>query len=190
MKKCPYCSFANNMDDTLMFTALARALTLEEAIDDQSKIPFQSKQGWKNIQNQCKDIRKASSYLKTNTRPGVRDTKIKDVKRYLQQDLVLDNDGLLVTKKQYKLEPRPRLLIVIPRAFSRSFIRLLHDETDHPVATQTLAKFNKRFYALDAKLLVDSVVSNCERCNSTKVMAQFRETYSNQTLKTRNTRSC
>jgi hypothetical protein len=49
------------------------------------------------------------------------------------------------------------------------------------VATQTLAKFNKRFYALDAKLLVDSVVSNCERFNSTKVVSQFRETYSNQT---------
>ena len=183
--KCPYCRFANNMDDTLLFTAQARALTLEDTINDQSKIPFQSKQGWRNIQNECKDIKRTVSYMKTNTRPGVRETRIKDVKRYLQQDLVVDNDGLLVAKKQYELEPRPRHLIVIPRAFSRSFIRLLHDETDHPLASQTLAKFNKRFYALDAKMLVDSVLDNCDLCNSLKVMAKFKHTYSNQTKPTK-----
>ena len=100
MKKCPYCRFANNMDDTLLFTAEVRSISMEESINDQSKIPFQSKQGWKNIQSECKDLKKTIAYLKTNTRPGVRDTKIKDVKRYLQQDLVVDNDGLLVARKQ------------------------------------------------------------------------------------------
>ena len=38
------------------------------------------------------------SYIKTNTRPGIRDTKIEDVKRYQQQDLVLDSDGLLMAR--------------------------------------------------------------------------------------------
>ena len=97
------------------------------------------------------------SYVKTNTRPGVRDTKIKDVKRYLQQDLVIDSDGLLLARKSFELEPKPRNLIVIPRAFSRSFVRLLHDETSHPKAAQTLAKFNKKFYALDAKSIIDEL---------------------------------
>jgi hypothetical protein len=43
-------------------------------------------------------MRKAVSYIKANTRPGIRDTKIEDVKRYQQQDLVLDSDGLLMAR--------------------------------------------------------------------------------------------
>ena len=119
-KKCPCCKFAESFNDSLMF-ANAILLYPWKTINDLQKIPFQSKQGWKNIQSQCKDLCKVEFYLKTNTRPGVRDTRIKDVKRYLQQDLV-DNEGLLVTRKQYELEQRPRNLIVIPRAFSKSFI--------------------------------------------------------------------
>ena len=159
--KCPYCVFSNGNDDTLVFARQVRTLNLNDYIDDPNKIPFQSKQGWKNIQNQCKDLRKAVAYIKTNTRPGVRDTKIKDVKRYLQQDLVVDSEGLVLARKEYELEPRQRNLIVIPRAFSRSFIRLLNDETSHPKAAQTLAKFNKRFYALDAKSIIDEICKNC-----------------------------
>ena len=89
-KKCPYCLFSNDADDTLVFSRQVRSIDLDQSIEDPSKIPFQSKHGWKNIQSQCKDLRKAASYIKTNTRPGIRDTKIKDVKRYLQQDLILE----------------------------------------------------------------------------------------------------
>ena len=176
-KKCPYCLFSIDKDDTLVFVRQVRAIDLEETIDDPTKIPFQSKQGWRNIQTQCKDLRKAVSYIKTNTRPGVRDTKIKDVKRYLQQDLVVDSDGLLLARKAYELEPKPRNLLVIPRAFSRSFIRLLHDETSHPKASQTLTKFNKKFYALDAKAIVDDIVKNCELCCSTETLPKHLKTY-------------
>ena len=178
-KKCPYCLFSDDKDDTLVFSREVRMIDLEDSIDDPTKIPFQSKQGWKNIQIQCKDLRKASSYIKTNTRPGVRDTIINDVKRYLQQDLIIDSDGLLQARKAYDLEPRPRNLIVIPRAFSRSFIRLLHDETSHPKASQTLAKFNKRFYALDAKSIIDNVCKTCELCNSTEILPKYLRTFSN-----------
>ena len=176
-KKCPYCIFSNCKDDTLVFARLVRSSDLENVIDDPTKIPFQSKQGWKSIQTQCKDLKRAVTYIKTNTRPGVRDTKIKDVKRYLQQDLVIDTEGLLLARKEYELEPRPRNLIVIPRAFSRSFIRLLHNETSHPPAAQTLAKFNKRFYALDAKSIVDEICKNCELCNSTDILPKYLRTF-------------
>jgi hypothetical protein len=82
----------------LLFARQARSIDIDESFEDPNKIPFQSKHGWKNIQSQCKDMRKAVSYIKTNTRPGIRGTKIEDVKRYQQQDLVLDSDGLLMAR--------------------------------------------------------------------------------------------
>ena len=173
-KKCPFCQFCQE-DDTLLF---ARSIDLLDTIEDPAKIPFQSKQGWKSIQGQCKDLKRAVAYLKTNTRPGIRDTKIRDVKRYLQQDLVVDGDGLIMARKPFELEPKPRNLIVIPRAFSRSFIRLLHNETNHPKAAQTFAKFNKKFYALDAKAIIDDITKDCDLCCSTTIIPKYLPKYS------------
>ena len=67
------------------------------------------------------------------------------------------------------MEPKPRLLIVVPQAYLRALILQLHAYCDvHTTEHQTELLFGRMFWAMHLKEMIKDVVTNCKLCLSTK----------------------
>jgi hypothetical protein len=101
-------------------------------------------------------------HLSQGTRPSKKNTKIKDVKKYLQV-VSLSRDGVLIVKHTVPFV-HMKHLIVVPRSVLPGLLTALHLQLDHPVKSQLVKVFHRYFYALDADNNIQSVTSACSQC--------------------------
>ena len=87
---CQICKFVLEMEESVVYS-----LSVQDAIDGSSRMPFANRIAWLATQHECPDLRRVHAHLPQGTRPSKRDVKIQDVKRYLQQ-VTIASDGLLV----------------------------------------------------------------------------------------------
>ena len=96
-------------------------IDIEDMLRKSSSTPFKTRTSWLNLQRSCSDMRKAVAHIKAGTVPMSKEKNIRDARYYIQHCKV-DKDGLLVHEKQVLLEPKPRLLIVVPQAYLRALV--------------------------------------------------------------------
>ena len=77
--------------------SVVRTISVKDVIDGQAQMPFTNRQSWLDSQKQCQDMRKVHALLSLGNRRAKKDTKIRDVKSYLQK-VVIARDGLLVVR--------------------------------------------------------------------------------------------
>ena len=91
-------------------------------------------------------------------------TKIKDVKRYLN-NITIANDGLLVVRNDDPMSP-VRERIVIPRSAIDGLITSLHIKLDHPTYHQMKLLAHRYFFALDLDKVIKQVTKSCQSCHN------------------------
>ncbi|VDI74272.1 Hypothetical predicted protein [Mytilus galloprovincialis] len=105
---CQVCCFISRTEDSVV-----RAVSIQDVLNDEFRLPFTTRSAWINIQSECPDLRRTHAHLKQGTGPPKKLTNIKDVKRYLNVASIA-KDGLLVVRRCDPLAP-PNELIIVPR---------------------------------------------------------------------------
>ena len=103
---CQICEFANSVVETVVTRASATA-------QPDSPRLYTNRAIWLQLQDDCKDVRRALAHLRPGIPPGKKLTHIRDVKRYIQCCSVAMG-GLLIRREQ---EPFTAVneLIIVPR---------------------------------------------------------------------------
>lgn len=163
---CQICSFVALTEDSVV-----RSIKIDDILSSTSRLPFTNRNGWRNVQSECPDLRRVHSHLSQGTRPSKKVTNAKDVKRYLNVATIA-KDGLLVVKRTDPLSP-PQDLIVIPRSAIDGLLTALHIKLDHPSAHQLQQVVKRHFFALDLSQAIDRVTDSCHTCASLRRFPQI-----------------
>lgn len=158
---CQVCAFVARLEESVV-----HAVTVSDLISGKVNIPYCSRSSWRVTQAESPDLRRVHAHLKQGTRPSKKDTKIKDIKRYLQVATIA-SDGLLVVKRNTPLSPSQEC-IVVPRSVLNGLLTALHLKLDHPSRSQLKSVVQRFFYALDMDSHIDSVCESCHTCASLK----------------------
>ena len=169
--RCQVCNFIISTEDSVV-----RPVTVQEVVDNMTRLPFTTRSSWLDIQSECPDLRRTHAHLKQGTRPSKKITNIKDVKRYLAVASIAKG-GLLVVAQSDPLLPSKELIIV-PRSVLHGLVTALHLKLDHPSKHQLQLVMKRHFYALDITTAVDQVTDSCHVCSS---LQKFPESLVTQT---------
>ena len=121
---CQICSFITHLK-----TASVLHVSIQDILDGPSKMPFLTRSSWISTQGDCQALSRTKAHLLQETRLSKRDTKCKDVKRYLQSASIA-TDGLLVVKHTDPFLPS-RDRIVISREMLPGLLTALHIRLNH-----------------------------------------------------------
>ncbi|CAG2232473.1 unnamed protein product [Mytilus edulis] len=158
---CQVCCFISRTEDSVV-----RAVSIQDVLNDEFRLPFTTRSAWINIQSECPDLRRTHAHLKQGTRPSKKLTNIKDVKRYLNVASIA-KDGLLVVRRCDPLAP-PNELIIVPRNVLDGLVTALHIKLDHPSKHQLNLVLKRHFYALDMPKAAEQASDSCHTCASLK----------------------
>ncbi|CAC5394966.1 unnamed protein product [Mytilus coruscus] len=158
---CQVCCFISRTEDSVV-----RAVSIQDVLNDEFRLPFTTRSAWINIQSECPDLRRTHAHLKQGTRPSKKLTNIKDVKRYLNVASIA-KDGLLVVRRCDPLAP-PNELIIVPRSVLDGLVTALHIKLDHPSKHQLNLVLKRHFYALDMPKAAEQASDSCHTCASLK----------------------
>ena len=158
---CQVCSFIHEQEEATVFK-----ISLVEIIKGSSTLPYTSRPAWREIQNECPDLRRTRAHLTQGTRPSKRLTNIRDIKRYLQF-VILAQDGLIVVRRNDPLLPQ-RDAIVVPRQALHALLTALHIKLEHPTKHQMHQVVHRYFFALDLARAIDEIVMSCHQCAALK----------------------
>ena len=122
---CQICNFVHEMEDSVV-----RNVSIHDILNNKSNLPFTSRSAWRQIQNDCPDLRRVHAHLKQGTRPSKKLTNVWDVKRYLNS-VSIASDGLLLVKRTLPFTPVADAIVVprsvldglLPPSISNSTIR-------------------------------------------------------------------
>ena len=127
-------------------------------------MPYTSRKAWLVTQSECPDLRRVKAQLLQGTRPSKKETKIPNVKRYLNK-VTIASDGLLVVKKSDPLCPS-REAIVIPADIISGLMTALHIKLDCPTSSELHTIADRFFYAINLSKVIDEVTKACFTCSS------------------------
>ena len=158
-KRCDVCKFVAETSDSVV-----RSCSVNDVLESAVPVPFSSRSGWHELQRSDETMRRACAHLKQGTTPSKKDTKIKDVKRYLQIARVA-RDGLLVVYQHSSVAGRSEK-IVVPRSYLHGLLECLHLKLNHPSKSQLRQVFTRAYYALNLEEVLDAVSKGCHTCVS------------------------
>ena len=144
---------------------LAGSYMTGDILQGLSPLPFSNKSALKQLQEEDEDLRKVKDFLVSGQSPGRRDTKINDVKRYLNGGATLSKNNLIIVKLvDKKLITFER--VIIPRSLGTGFLLAMHHHLDHPLPSQLIATFKRSFFTLDLETIVNAINENCMECKT------------------------
>ena len=156
---CQICNFVHEMEDSVV-----RNVSIHDILNNKSNLPFTSRSAWRQIQNDCPDLRRVHAHLKQGTRPSKKLTNVRDVKRYLNS-VSIASDGLLVVNRTLPFTPVADA-IVVPRSVLDGLLTALHIKLNHPSRHQFQMVLQRQFFALDMNDAISRVTSACHTCTS------------------------
>lgn len=160
---CQICKFIQQLEESVV-----RQCTVNDVLESGGKVPFSSRNAWLEMQQSCASLRRTAAHLRQGTTPSKKETKIKDVKRYMQI-VKVSKDGLLVIYRQEPFHTASEK-IVVPRMYLHGLLVALHLKLQHPSKLQLKKVFNRIFYALDADRAISDVSDSCHTCVSLQKM--------------------
>ena len=155
---CQICGFANSVVETVVTRASATAQPEPHRL-------YTNHATWLQLQDDCKDVRRARANLRSGIPLGKKLIHIRDVKRYIQFCSVA-TDGLLIRREQ---EPFTAVneLIVVPHHMVYGLLTALHLQLQHPSANQLELVFRQFFFMLDPDKYIAEVTKSCLQCAAT-----------------------
>ena len=160
---CQLCCFIKETEDSVI-----RSCSVQDVLDSRGTVPFSTRSAWHELQQSCQNLRRTSAHLRQGTTPSKKESKIKDVKRYLRVARI-GKDGLVVVHRVDPLSIGPER-IVVPRSCLHGLLVCLHLKLQHPSKAQLRKVFNRAFYALDAETAMSEINERCHICVSLQDM--------------------
>ena len=158
-KQCQVCSYIESTTNSVV-----RSCSVQEVLESTTPVPFSSKSGWRELQVSDDSLRRTAACLQQGTKPGRKEKKMKDVKRYLQV-AKLTKDSLLIVQNHSPITGRTERIIV-PRCYLQGLLECLHLKLNHPSKAQLRQVFTRAFYALDLEDALNDVAKRCHTCLS------------------------
>ena len=158
---CQICRFLANIEESVV-----RAVSVNDVLTGKCHLPFLTRSSWKTTQLECPDLRRVHAHLSQGTRPSKKQTKIRDVKRYLQK-VEIAKDGMLIVRSD-EVSSAVKERIVVPREVIKGLLVSLHLKLDHPTTNQLKMVVRRYFYALDMDDAIEEVAPSCHTCSSLK----------------------
>lgn len=143
------------------------SLSVADIVEGRVQVPFKNRKAWLDVQQECPDLRKVFTFMRSGTEPTKKQKNLRAVRRYLHANLIIAHDGLLVLRKADPLSPMTDH-VVIPQQVLHGLLSALHLKLNHPTAFQLTKVFNREFYALNVAEAILSVSKNCHLCESIK----------------------
>ena len=158
--KCQICSFAKSSMESVV-----AAVTVEEVISGKVNLPFTNKKAWKEIQEECYDLKNVFKYLRNGTKPGKKGRNLRTIKRYISSKVVISAEGTLVVRQ---VEPycQSSERIVVPAQVLHGLLTVLHLRLEHPTASNLTKVFNRYFFALNLEGAIAISTQSCHQCSS------------------------
>ena len=147
---CQICNFVHEMEDSVV-----RNVSIHDILNNKSNLPFTSRSAWRQIQNNCPDLRRVHAHLKQGTRPSKKLTNIRDV-----NSVSIASDGLLVVKRTLPFAPVADAIVVL-RSVLDGLLTALHIKLNHPSRHQFQMVLQRQFFALDMNDAISRVTSAC-----------------------------
>ena len=161
--KHPKCSICKFVQDTM--TSVVQSVSVEDIVQGRARIPFANRNSWKEVQEQCPDLRKVKDFRSQGTQPRKKSKNMKSVRRYLSSGTLLSHDGVLVNPKSFPMGPVAER-IVVPKQVLYGTLSALHLQLKHPTAYQLNEAFSRYFFALDTEKVISEVTKACHICAS------------------------
>ena len=161
----PNCSICKFLQDTM--NSVVQSVSVEDVIEGRSRIPFSNRNSWKEVQEQCNDLRKVKDFRKQGTQPNKKSKNMKSVRRYLSSGTLLAHDGVLVNPKSLPMGAISER-IVVPEQVLYGIITALHLQLQHPTANQLNKAFSRYFFAFGTDKVIEEVTKSCHSCESIK----------------------
>ena len=173
--ECQICRFIQEQD-----VATVNAVSVTDILERRSPMPYLSPHAWKQVQQDCGDLRRVYAHLANGSRPqkrpaSHRSRKESDLRKYLGI-VTIGRDGLLVVKKNVPFAPNTQL-IVVPRRILPGLLTALHLRLGHPSTHQLRKVFDRYYYALGLESSVKSVFQSCDHCVSLSTLPADLPTY-------------
>jgi len=157
--RCQVCLFASDLDNSVV-----RAISVNDIRTGKVSLPFTSRKAWLATQSECPDLRRVKAHLLQGTRPSKKETKIPNVKRYLNK-VDVASDGLVVVRKSDVMAPT-REAIVVPVQVISGLVTALHIKLDHPSSNELLTTMERSFYAFNLPKIIEETTKMCSTCAS------------------------
>lgn len=168
---CQVCSFAQSIENSVV-----RNVSSQDILTGKVKLPFTNRKSWQTNQMECPDLRRVKAQLSQGTRPSKKQTKVSDIKRYLNT-VTVSSDGLLVVSRCEPLG-KDRELIVVPRALLEGLLTALHIKLNHPSCYQLKKVTQRYFFALDMESTINDISTYCHQCATLKPAKKIIDTQS------------
>ena len=164
---CQVCSFLRDSIDSVVGSV--KSISVSDVLDGLIQLPFTNKGTWAPIQEQCPDLRNVIKFLTNGTRPGRKGRNLRQVKRYLNANVVISDHGTLVVRQVEPFNPVSER-IVVPQQVLHGILTALHLKLEHPTCLQLTRVFNRYFYALYADKAISQCCKSCHVCASLKTV--------------------
>ena len=139
----------------------ASTVAVGALLPNQPNVKIMSNEGWKELQQSCPDLRRVHSLLSSGAKLSKKEKAAKDLKSYLNA-CTINSSGLVVRLRNIPLQAKPAELIVIPRMFAYTLSKALHVNFNHPLPNQMLKQFQKSFFMLDEKSILQKIYNECD----------------------------
>ena len=163
---CSVCIFvAESMNITV------QTITVKDISEGKVNMPFTNRKTWREVQNECKDLRKVKTFREQGTTPNRKSKNLKQVRRYLSNGIILAHDDTLIQPHSSPLRPSSER-IVVPEQVLHGILTVLHLKLNHPSAHQLNKAFSQHFFALNIDKAISEVTKACHQCASIKDIPQ------------------
>ena len=166
--KNPNCSICEFIQEEIQSTV--GEITVSDILSGKAKVPYASKESWKEIQKACPDLSKVYKCLRNGITVPKKKKGFTDVKRYLTVGVTHISgkyDGLIVIKQPTPFKPTSTR-IVVPRHVSDGLMTAIHLNMNHPSLNQLKLLFSREFFCLDMDSIARMVTDQCHVCTSLK----------------------
>ena len=138
-------------------------------------LPIGSVNTWKTLQMEDYACSEAFKRLTSGQQPNKRGHLSNDIRKYFNN---CQAANLLIVPDKIPNTTQIRNRIVIPKDFIPAVVAQLHHKHEnHPTAYQLEKLFNRYFYGIHTKSVIDEVINSCYLCKSNKYIEPFKKEF-------------
>ena len=135
---------------------------------EQDNIPIGNKTAWSQLQSEDHACREAYKRLTSGQQPNKRGPLSNDIRKYYNNCQAKE---MLVVEDKIPHTTQTRYRMVVPKEFIPAVIAQLHHrEQNHLSAYQLEKLFNKYYFGIQVKQVIEETINSCMLCKSTKFL--------------------
>ena len=164
----------NNCQLCKFIADLSQCTVSDIHLQNHDEIPIGNKNAWHDLQRQDKACQEAFQKLVSGQQPSKSGPYSNDIRKYYNSCQAKD---LLVVEETIPNTTQKRTRIVIPKDYVPAVIAQIHNTKNHPSVYQTEQIFNRYYFGINSKSIIQTINSQCIVCQANKTIPKSMPTY-------------